>query len=339
MGKKSDKTWIWVVIIVVILIAVAVYFFYLKPQAGAAHSSQQRDAATETAAPQAETAAPQAAAAAASLAATETTTTWLELPAPSSSTYTGCTTMTHRAHLQGPDEERNYTIFYDPETMIAYWVAYPICAAHLGSGREEAWGYDPKIDQKHQTKVSKGYGANIATANYPKNFYARGHQIANADRSGAPEMMAQTYYSTNMTPQLQNGFNGGIWAKLEDAVRGMVPHDDTLYVVTGAVFSKKGHKDTIKTILNHNDSKTLQVPNYYYKVVLKVDRNPQGTITGARTLGFWLPHDDLKGHTWDEYTMSVDQIEEFTGFDFFPGLPDSLENAAEANSSLTEFAR
>lgn len=314
----------------ILLIAVLVFLFYWKPQHDAAQGTSQHVAATEASAPQA---------AAASIDAAFPQTTWLELPSSSSSTYTGCTTMTHRAHLQGPEEERNYTIFYDPETMIAYWVAYPICAAHLGSGREEAWGYDPKIDQKHQTKVSKGYGANIATANYPKNFYARGHQIANADRSGAPEMMAQTYYSTNMTPQLQNGFNGGIWAKLEDAVRGMVPQDDTLYVVTGAVFSKKGQTSTIKTILNHNDSKTLQVPNYYYKVVLKVDRNPQGAITGARTLGFWLPHEDLKGHTWDEYTMSVDQIEEFTGFDFFPGLPDSLENSAEANSSLIEFTK
>ena len=40
-------------------------------------------------------------------------------------------------------------------------------------------------------------------------------------------------------------------------------------------------------------------------------------ITDAITIGFWLPHDDLKGHSWEEYSVSVDQLETFTGFDLF----------------------
>ena len=146
---------------------------------------------------------------------------WMELPEAerNGAEYR----VTHYAQMEGR-QQRNYTILYDEDTYVSYWVAYPLCHSHLTSGREESWEYDAIVPKTSQTSVKSGYGASCPTSNYPKNFYARGHQIPNADRNAVSEMMAQTYYSTNMTPQLQHGFSGGIWAKLEAAVRDVVPH-------------------------------------------------------------------------------------------------------------------
>ena len=259
---------------------------------------------------------------------------WMELPAPSLMDKS-LHVVTHTAQMQGR-LQRNYTILYDEDLYAALWVAYPLCADHTSSGREETWGYDPHVPKLSQTNVNKGYGATEPTANYPNNFYARGHQIPNADRSGVPDMMAQTYYSTNMTPQMQNGFNGSIWAKLEEAVRMEIPQGDTLYVVTGAVFEKYGTDEKVKTIVNKNDSKTLPVPNYYWKALMKVKR-AEGKVTDASTIGFWLPHGDLKGHSYADYAVSVDQIEEWTGFNLFPSIPDVLEPSAESQISWISF--
>lgn len=259
---------------------------------------------------------------------------WMELPAPSLMDKS-LHVVTHTAQMQGR-LQRNYTILYDEDLYAALWVAYPLCADHTSSGREETWGYDPHVPKLSQTNVNKGYGATEPTANYPNNFYARGHQIPNADRSGVPDMMAQTYYSTNMTPQIQNGFNGSIWAKLEEAVRMEIPQGDTLYVVTGAVFEKYGTDEKVKTIVNKNDSKTLPVPNYYWKALMKVKR-AEGKVTDASTIGFWLPHGDLKGHSYADYAVSVDQIEEWTGFNLFPSIPDVLEPSAESQISWISF--
>ena len=258
---------------------------------------------------------------------------WLELPG--AEVFDAEYRVTHYAEMEGR-KQRNYTILYDEDTYVSYWVAYPLCHSHLTSGREEVWAYDAVVPKASQTSVKAGYGASCPTTNYPKNFYARGHQIPNADRNAVPEMMAQTYYSTNMTPQIQNGFNGGIWAKLEAAVRDAVPQGDTLYVVTGASFRKVNENLAAKKIVNKNDGKSLPVPNYYWKVLLKVERS-NGELSSASTLGFWLPHDDLKGHSYVEYAVSVDQIEQWTGFDFFVNLPDNLEVAAETNSKLSAF--
>ena len=259
---------------------------------------------------------------------------WMELPAPSLMDKS-LHVVTHTAQMQGR-LQRNYTILYDEDLYAALWVAYPLCVDHTSSGREETWGYDPHVPKLSQTNVNKGYGATEPTANYPNNFYARGHQIPNADRSGVPDMMAQTYYSTNMTPQIQNGFNGSIWAKLEEAVRMEIPQGDTLYVVTGAVFEKYGTDEKVKTIVNKNDSKTLPVPNYYWKSLMKVKR-AEGKVTDASTIGFWLPHGDLKGHSYADYAVSVDKIEEWTGFNLFPSIPDVLEPSAESQISWISF--
>ena len=256
---------------------------------------------------------------------------WLELPAG------GNDGLTHWATMGGR-RQRNYTMLYDPSVYASYWVAYPLCAAHLGSGRTETWAYDPSIKVEQQTKVSSGsYGVNFKGDLYESNYYARGHQIPNADRNGNEEMMAQTYYSTNMTPQIQNGFNGGIWAKLEAGVRGMVPAGDTLYIVTGAAFRKAGGSENVSQIVSTRDGKTLPVPNYYWKAVLKVKRNAAGAITDAQTIGFWLPHKEFKKTLYSDFAVSVDQIEAWTGYDMFPGLPDSIENVCEKNTSLSAF--
>lgn len=314
--KKGAKI-ILAVVLVVLLVLLLLYLFN--------SCSTSKKAAVKAEAPKAE----------ARSLGPEGQMPWLELPAMGETDAT-CHVVTHRAEMGGRSQ-RNYTYLYDEDLYAAYWVAYPLCADHMSSGREEDWSYDPSIDVAVQTSVRSGYGASEPTENYPKNFYARGHQLPNADRSGVPEMMAQTYYSTNMTPQLQNGFNGAIWAKLEEGVRGKVPAGDTLYVVTGAAFEKRGEQpDGYKTITNKNDKKQLPVPEYYWKALLKVTRDGD-SIVSASAVGFWLPHADLKGHDYADYVVPVDQIEEWTGFDMFPGLPDDLEAQAESRSSWTSF--
>jgi endonuclease G len=107
-------------------------------------------------------------------------------------------------------------------------------------------------------------------------------------------------------------------------------------VVTGATFNRAGAKDAFKTIVNKNDSKSLPVPNYYWKALLKVTRS-SGRIVDAETIGFWLPHGDLKGHSYSEYVVSVDQIEQWAGLNLFPNLPDTIESSSEANDNWSAF--
>ncbi len=275
---------------------------------------------------------------------------WLEMPSYTVGEMAGTTTsalndlytVTHYAQMGGKNA-RNYTILYDPAVYASYWVAYPLCTAHLGSGRDEDWGFDPVVPQSKQTSVYKGYGVSAPSDVYASQHYARGHQLPNADRNGVDAMMAQTYFSTNMTPQLQNGFNSGVWSHLEAAVRSVAEQhaSDTVYVVTGAAFRKKGGNETIQTITNR-DGKVLPVPNYYWKVLLRVkwSNDPQPAVAGATAIGFWLEHRDNYDNgssNYLPYVTSVDQIEEWTGFDFFSNLSTPLQSGAEVATDWAAF--
>lgn len=272
---------------------------------------------------------------------------WLELPSYTTAGMAGTTTsslsdlywITHKAEMGGR-EQRNYTMLYDPELYTSYWVAYPLCSDHMTSGRVDSWGiFDPKVPKDKQFSLSSGYGVNVYDGQVQTNYYARGHQIPNADRNNVPEMQEQTYYPTNITPQLQNNFNGGIWMNLESAVRSAVHAGDTVYVVTGAAFRKKGWAEEIKTISPSGGRPSLQVPNYYWKVLLKVKWH-DGKINNAKTVGFWLDHNDSYSTSttaYQAYSTTVDQIEAWTGFNFFANLPEALQNACENSSDWTAF--
>ena len=125
------------------------------------------------------------------------------------------------------------------------WVAYPLYSATMGGTRDGSWVKNSSIPDNKQINIwTSSYGVNVGSTSNDgydssANLYARGHQIPDADRSGDAEMQAQTYYATNSTPQIQNGFNGGIWSSLEDAVRTVASATDTIYVATGPTFQKK----------------------------------------------------------------------------------------------------
>ena len=148
-------------------------------------------------------------------------------------------------------------------------------------------------------------------------------------------MQAQTFYVTNSVPQIQNKFNGGIWQRLEDALQDEAANEK-LYIVTGIAFSKVGEQAKIAYTTAKDDSRKVPIPNYFYKVVLKVNTDKSGAVKSASTIGFWFDH-RMYTDTYDNYTVSVDQIEEWTGFDYFCNLPDSIEAASESNTSWSSF--
>lgn len=200
---------------------------------------------------------------------------WYELPART----TADATITQTVY-PASGSQRNYTMYYDKSTYTAYWVAYPLAKGHMGNGRSDKWQRNPGLAESEQINVwSSSYGVNLGATtsdgyDSSKEFYARGHQIPNADRNGSDELVVQTYYATNSTPQIQNKFNGGIWQQLESGVRNIAATTDTVYVVTGAILQTAGNHEAITWITPKSDSKRCPVPNYYYKALLKVRRMP-----------------------------------------------------------------
>lgn len=248
-----------------------------------------------------------------------TKVSWLELPAmdnPDLGYYS------HSFEMNGK-EYRNYSFGWSQKDLVALWMAYPLCSMYTNKtvNRTDAWAYDPLLGPEYSSAPFGGYGGS----------YARGHQVPSADRLCSYNANVQTFYGSNMTPQL-NAHNEGIWQTLESKVRTLANTSDTTYVVTGCVV------DGSTTFTQDSDGKKMTVPVGYYKVLLRYSKS--STISTWAAMAFYTEHKSYSGSTsLRSLAMPVDELEEMLGMDFFVNLPAKLgeERAAalEAEDPLT----
>lgn len=243
-------------------------------------------------------------------------TKWLELPAMNNSALGY---YSHSFKMNG-NTYRNYSFGWSQKDRVALWVAYPLCKFYTNgsAGRTNAWALDPLLGDNSAAPFG-GYCGD----------YARGHQLPSADRQCCYDANAQTFYGTNMTPQL-NAHNEGIWSNLENKVRNIANSSDTTYVVTGVVVSASGKKE------KDSYGNSVTVPDAYFKVLLRYSKS--STLGQWNAAAFYLEHRSYSGNISKEHSMSVDELEKKTGFDFFVNLPAKVGADQAAKIEATDPA-
>lgn len=234
---------------------------------------------------------------------------WLELPAVTE--QEGTAFVYHMTDIDG-QTKRNYSMFYDAARRIALWVAYPLCHEYMGSGRTDDWGFDPKIPDRYEPVLYRGW---------PEGGFDRGHQIPSGSRNANTDMNRQTFYFTNMTAQVSR-FNQGLWANLENRVRGFVSVCDTLYVVTGPIFDSGEPERWTED----NAGNPVAVPDGYFKAVLSYSVSSSAYYSVA----FVYDNEEYSRSNPTASDMcSVSEVEAITGFTFFNNLPQSVARSVK----------
>ena len=251
---------------------------------------------------------------------------WAELPTQKASNDIYIT-----SHLLG-DNRRNYTVCYSREQRAPLWVAAPVHRAYKGDvKRVDNYDFDPTLPVNIQITLNRSYGD-----------YTRGHMLGSGERTASREMNNQTFYVTNIAPQLREGFNerGGAWNNLEYFVDRQLC-TDTLYVVTGAIYddftAPDGTNIKARTTVNKNDNKRVGVPTAYYKALLRTKSGRTGKsvleckASELKCAAFIVPHRSDAGHKpTAEDMISIKELERLTGVNFFANVPNAPESKAEA---------
>ena len=240
---------------------------------------------------------------------------WMELPAMDDRN------LSYYSHsFEYPNDGktyRNYSFGWSQDDLVAVWVAYPLCKFYMNKtvGRTDAWDYDPLLGSACSSAPFGGYGGS----------YDRGHQLPSADRLCCTEANQQAFYGSNLTPQLST-LNQGIWQALEDRVRTIANNSDTTYVVTGCLVT-----NPIGTTTD-SDGKKMSVPSHYFKALLRYSK--ASTLGQWSAAGFYLEHRNYSkgssGYDFKAVSMSIDELEEKTGLDFFVNLPAKIGEDAAA---------
>jgi len=153
---------------------------------------------------------------------------------------------------------------------------------------------------------------------YTRTGYDRGHLAPNyaISRLYGREAQLETFLMTNIVPQKPD-LNRKVWQRLEEAaVDHFTQQFSRIAVVTGPVFDQD---------IERLDS-WVEVPDAFYKIFVGFDGQGQP----KSMLAFLMPQNVRGSEPLTKFVVSVDQIEEATGFDFFNQLPDNLEVKLEA---------
>ncbi len=233
----------------------------------------------------------------------------------------------HKVNNAPDPDGVNYSIEWDKDKKAQRWSCYQMNKGFRGNagrwGDNNPWPEDPDIPSTYRLDNSSYY--------YSGSGFDRGHILPSADRQYSVSANKQTFYYSNMHPQYR-AFNSGAnnksdspWIRLENQVRTWTlrSNTDTLYVCKG------GTIDSEENILMRVKNELI-VPKYFFVAVMSKNK------AGYAAIGFYIKHDnnDHGSNPLSDYAMSIDELEQKTGIDFFCNLPDNEEKRVESSFAL-----
>ena len=215
-----------------------------------------------------------------------------------------------------PSQIKDYTGFkvsFNKNNATPNWVSWELLAS-------ETDGISPRSNKFWQ---DDGIDGCPHPSDYKHSGFDKGHMSPSAENKWSRNAMYDCFVMTNMCPQ-DHALNSGAWSTLEKKERIWAQRDSLLIIVAGPIYTNSD----IKTI----GYGKVRIPSAFFKVILAPD------IPQPRAIGFIYPNFRAPGNM-QNYSMTVDKVEEITGYNFFHALPDEIEDMVESKTSFAEWNR
>lgn len=221
-----------------------------------------------------------------------------------------------------------YVLLHSSSDRVPYWVCEHLDPGDLTGSAKRKDGF------KADPLLKKGERAELA--DYSGSGYDRGHQAPSADYKHSQKEMDESFYLSNMAPQVGEGFNRDIWRVLEERTRDATQEHGDIFIVTGMMVYDEAEEDPatadgfVKYFVIGDDEVT--VPTHFYKIL--IDPQAEGP---PETIAFVLENRAYPKKRDDDYDFTphikpIRWIEERTGFNFMPSLDDEDARAAEESA-------
>jgi endonuclease G len=221
------------------------------------------------------------------------------------------------------DDPNNFLIIgedasfsYNSERGTLNWTAWKTTEADLGDkvGRP---------DFRPDSRLPAGL-KHIISTDYSGSGYDRGHMLPAADRFGNLELLDDTFLMTNIVPQSRS-LNQYPWQNLESYVRAQVRRGFDAFQIAGVY----GNAGAIKN--------RLTIPTNCWKIVILV---PSGSSISdldrrLRVIAVDMPNrDGLDNVKWQNFSTTIRDIENKTGYDFLNYLPKDVQDSLETRVQI-----
>ena len=228
----------------------------------------------------------------------------------------------HDVGAGGPPEwtvicHAGQVVAFNPAHNVSDWAAYRLRREDLlydVVARKDAFRGDPRVPKRHR----------VVEADYTGTGYDRGHLAPAGAMKWSHEAMSESFFMTNVAPQVGSGFNRHIWKVLEQRMRRWACERGVLYVVTGPLYEAR----PIEQLAYDKDGDSVDdngvfvdVPSHFFKLAYDPAR--------VEAIAFLLPNEKLETDDLPKFLHSIDDIEDRARLDFLSLIWDGAEEAVE----------
>lgn len=209
-------------------------------------------------------------------------------------------------------QRRGYDVSYNQEFRLPNWVAWHLTFDHIeGEARRpsNAWQEDWDVPEPRAN-----------SDDYRGSGWSRGHMCPAGDNKWNAEAMNETFLYSNICPQ-NASLNSGDWNEIEIQCRRWAQKYGDIYIVCGPVLYNKMYRT-----IGHNQ---VVVPDAFFKVVLCLNDTPKRIA--------FLCKNEGENHKTADYVTTISQVEQITGIDFFPSLPNEIADKVKKKADINEW--
>lgn len=204
---------------------------------------------------------------------------------------------------------KGYLLAHDSDRKTPIWVAEHLTyeKADASLARTNNFQADPDLEEGERAEL----------ADYKGKGYDRGHMAPAADMRWDQQAMTESFFLSNMVPQVGSGMNQGIWKNLEEKVRSWALNRGEIYVYTGPIYT--GTPVTI-------GANKVAVPSHIYKIIYDPIQ--------VEAIAFIMPNQKLKASDMPTYIVTIREIEEETGLNFLSKLKKKAQDSVETEKAV-----
>lgn len=206
-----------------------------------------------------------------------------------------------------------YILLHDNLKKVPLWVSYHLTTEHLQGTQKRVNKFKPDPDLPKEKRAE--------LSDYRKSGYDRGHMAPAGDMKRSYKVMIESFYLSNMCPQLP-GLNRGLWKILEEKIRGFTRTKGEVWIICGPIFIDLDG-DGKGVYLERIGANRVWVPTHFYKIIVFHNVNK-----AINVIAFIMPNRKLYKNLIS-YVTTIDSIESLTDLDFLNELPDDLEEKIE----------
>ncbi|XP_062547545.1 endonuclease G, mitochondrial isoform X3 [Armigeres subalbatus] len=198
----------------------------------------------------------------------------------------------------------DYVLSYDRRTRVAHWVFEHLTAESVKANDAVDRA---KCDFKADDSVHPFFRS--LNSDYKGSGFDRGHLAAAGNHRLHQQHCDQTFFLSNMAPQVGVGFNRDKWNHLERHVRKLTKQYQNVYCCTGPLYLPRKEADgklyvKYQVIGNSN----VAVPTHFYKVVVMESADHRLEM--------------------EAYVLPNQKIDDQTPLSMFQVPPETIERAA-----------